>query len=77
MERHLSDVRVCAVPQVVDQVQQDDGVLLLALDLEDALDRVTPTEQRLPVDRGQVLPSGDEPIHRGNTSAPRGDAGRP
>jgi hypothetical protein len=37
------------------------------LDLEDALDRITPTEQHLPVDRGQVLPSRDEPVHHGRT----------
>ncbi|WP_251067097.1 hypothetical protein [Streptomyces sp. ISL-36] len=61
------DIRVRAVLQVVDKVQQDDGIPVLALDLEDALDRVTPAEQHLPVGRGQVLPHGDEPVHHGRT----------
>lgn len=60
-------VSVSAVLQVVDQVQQDDGILFLALDLEDTLDRITPAEQHLPVDRRQVLPSGDEPVHHART----------
>lgn len=66
-ERRPPDIRVRAVLQVVDQVQQDDCILFLPLDLEDALDRVAPAEQHLPVDRGQVLPSGDEPVRHGRT----------
>lgn len=67
MERRPPDIRVRAVLQVVDQVQQDDGIPFLTLDLEDALHRVPPTEQHLPVDRGQVLPSSDEAVHHGRT----------
>lgn len=48
-ERRPPDIRLRAVLQVAYQVEQDDGVAVLALDLEDALDRVTPAEQHLPV----------------------------
>ncbi|MCP9945448.1 hypothetical protein LUX12_12650 [Streptomyces somaliensis] len=66
-ERRPPDIRVRAVLQVVEKVQQDDGIPVLAPDLEDALHRVTPAEQHLPVGRGQVLPAGDEAVHHGRT----------
>ncbi|MEV4559851.1 hypothetical protein AB0K51_23050 [Kitasatospora sp. NPDC049285] len=61
------DIRVRAVLQVVDQVQQDDRTVVLPPDLEDPFHRVTPAEQQLPLDLGQVPPSCDEPVHHGRT----------
>ncbi|MFI1186729.1 hypothetical protein [Streptomyces californicus] len=66
-ERRPPDVRVRAVLEVVEQIQQDHGVPLPPPDLEDALDRVTPAEQHLPFGGGQVLPPGDEEAHHGRT----------
>ena len=64
-ERGPAHVGVCPVLKVIEQVQQDDRVAILAVDLEDSLHRVAPAEQHLPVRRLQVRPAGHEPVHHG------------
>ena len=62
-ERGPAHVGVRPVLQVIEQVQQDDRVAVLAPDLEDPLHRVAPAEQHLPVRRIQVRSAGHEPVH--------------
>jgi hypothetical protein len=60
-----SHVGVRAVLQVIDQVEQNDGVPVLTADLEDSLHRVAPAAHHLAVSRGQARPSGQELVQHG------------
>ena len=58
-------IRIRAVVQVIEKVQQDDRVPVLTADLEDPLHRVAPAAQHLAVSRGQVRSAGQEPVQHG------------
>jgi hypothetical protein len=62
-ERGPAHVGVRAELQVIEQVQQDDRLAVLAPDLEDPLHGVAPAEQYLPVRRIQVRSAGYKPVH--------------
>ena len=64
-ERGRARVGVRAVLQVIEQVQQDERVPVLAADLEDPLHRVAPAAQHLPVRRGEIGPTGEELVQYG------------
>jgi len=58
-------VGVRAVLPVIEQVQQDERVPVLAADLEDPLHRVAPAAQHLSVRLGEIGPAGEELVQYG------------
>ncbi len=64
-ESGRAHIGVRAVLQVIDEVQQDERVPVLAADLEDPFHRVAPAAQHLPVSRAQIRPAGQELVQHG------------
>ena len=56
-ESGRAHVGVRAVLQVINEVQQDERVPILAADLEDPVHRVAPATQQIPVSRPQIRPA--------------------